>query len=136
MKNEEYPHICTDECDPGNCETQHGIEFGSCMHSAVSWHGLNFNRGECQDCGAYVSPAVVNTDINAVFGYDDYDANSADNQPEVVSRFMVVLVGMTGFLVKADIVISARDQEHAEALAGGIAVACGGATVDAVYELG
>jgi hypothetical protein len=28
-----------------------------CTHPAVSWHGLNFDRGECQDCGAYVPPA-------------------------------------------------------------------------------
>ena|ERR1700722_13361181 len=65
--------------------------------------------------------------------YDDYDAHSTENEPP--ARFMVTLVGMTGFLVKADIVIMARDEDHAEALAEGIAAACGGATVDNVYQL-
>lgn len=95
-----------------------------CDGTDVSWHG---SRPECQGtCSAASSPA----------SYDDYDANSAENLPETTQNYMVVLIGMTGFLVKADIVIMARDEEHAEALATGIAVACGGATVDSVYAVG
>jgi hypothetical protein len=99
-----------------------------CDGSDVSWHG---SRPECQ---GMCNPAIKVDLLTA--SYEDYDANSAENLPEVTGDYMIVLVGMSGFLIKADIVITARDQDHAEALAEGIATACGGATVDSVYEVG
>lgn len=43
-----------------------------CTHPQVSWHGLNFDRGECQDCGAYVPPAPApEADVTPLFEAHD-----------------------------------------------------------------
>jgi hypothetical protein len=44
-----------------------------CTHPYVSWHGLNFDRGECQDCGAYVPPAPAEVVGNVTPLFEAHD---------------------------------------------------------------
>lgn len=36
-------HTCSDECDPGNCQIQHAIEFGydADLANRIKWGELN-----------------------------------------------------------------------------------------------
>jgi hypothetical protein len=103
----------------------------------TEYHGGVYEEEPSQPMNSTQGYEIMGRVANALKSatYDDYDAHSNDNEPEVTHRYMIVLVGMTGFLDKADIVIRARSEEHAESLAAGIASACGGATIDSVYEL-
>lgn len=90
-----------------------------CDGTDVSWHG---SRPECQGtCGRTT--------------YDDYDANSTENAPEQLTNWFIGLIETDGPVIKADLVVKCRDQEHAESEADRYASLLG-AHVDAIYEVG